>query len=180
MQKPNFQFYFCFSLHFKGREIVTAGGSIQNFMIPNIANVEDDPIFSVSGDIAMNWWYADNGVRIVLTGGHLSARDENDYNSNGLGIHLALKGEKKIEGKHANYKLEISNIQNCLRSLCQRGKLKVQGKNHGKVVHLKSGPVYGNYAIYVSNSTAKFPTDQNLGLVIEGKKYDFTIVCHIF
>ena len=146
---------------------MTAGGSIQNFTIPNITNVDDDPIFSVSGDIAMNWWYADNGVRIVLKGGHLSAQNENDYNTNGLGIHLALKGGKRDKEKIANYKLEISNFQDCPRPLCARGKLKVQGKNHGKF--FKSGPVYGNYAIYVSNSTAKFPTNQNLALVIKGK-----------
>ena len=126
----------------------------------------------------MNWWYTDNGVRIILTGGHLSAENENDHNTNGLGIHLALKKEKRSEENHANYKLEISNIQDCPCSKCAVVKLKVQGKNHGKV--FKRGPAYGNYAIYVSNSTAKFPTDQNLGLVIKGKKYDFTIACRFF
>ena len=157
---------------------MTVGGSIQNFTIPNITNVDDDPIFSVSGDIAMNWWYADNGVRIVLTGGHLSAENEYDHNTNGLGIHLALKKEKRSEENHAIYRLEISNIQDCPSRKCPGVKLKVQGKNHGKV--FKSGPAYGNYAIYVSNSTAKFPTDQNLGLVIKGKKYDFPIGYRFF
>lgn len=41
---------------------MTTGGSIQNFTIPNIENVDDDPIFSVSGDVAMNWMFDDNGV----------------------------------------------------------------------------------------------------------------------
>ena len=38
----------------KDREVVTEGGSMQNFSIPHIKNVADDPVFSVDGDIAMN------------------------------------------------------------------------------------------------------------------------------
>lgn len=142
-------------------------------MIPNIANINDDPIFSVSGDIAMNWWFYDNGVRIALTGGHLSDENDNDQNTHGLGIHARLKNAKKAEADDRTSTIEISNIQDCPFPECPAVKQKVQGKNHG--TRFKSGPVYGNYAIYVSNSTAKFPTDKNLGLVMKSKKIDFTI-----
>ena len=54
-------------------------------------NVEDDPIFSVSGDTAINWRYDNNGVRIALTGGQLSHEDINDDNTHGLEKHLCLK-----------------------------------------------------------------------------------------
>ena len=142
-------------------------------MIPNIANINDDPIFSVSGDIAMNWWFHDNGVRIALTGGHLSDENDNDQNTHGLGIHARLKNAKKAEADDRTSTIEISNIQDCPFPECPAAKQKVQGKNHG--TRFKSGPVYGNYAIYVSNSTANFPTDKKLGLVMKSKKIDFTI-----
>lgn len=174
MQKSNLTlFHFYLSFHSKGRKYVTAGGPIQNFTIPNITNVDDDPIFSVSGDIALNWWYYDNGVRISLTGGHLSAQNDNDENTHGLGINLWLKKENRAEEGNPNYKIEISNIQDCPRSSCPFEKQKIQGKNHGP--SFNSGPVYGNYAIYVSNSTAKFPISQNLGLLMKSKKSNFTI-----
>ena len=37
-----------------------------------MANTNDDPIFSLPGNLAINWWYDNNGARIALTGGHLS------------------------------------------------------------------------------------------------------------
>ena len=152
---------------------------MQNFTIRNIKNVDDDPIFSVSGDIAMNWWYHDNGVRIALTGGHLSDKNHNDHKTHGLGVHLHLKKANRAEEENPSSKIEISNIQDCPAPRCKPEKVKVQGKNHGK--DLKSGAVYGNYAIYVSNSTAKFPTDQNLDLEMKSKKINFTIALyHVF
>ena len=156
---------------------MTAGGPIQNFTIPNITNIDDDPIFSVSGDIALNWLDYDNGVRIALTGGHLSAENDNDENTHGLGINLCLKKENRAEEENPNYKIEISNIQDCPRPSCPPGNQNVQGRNHGP--DFNSGPVYGNYAIYVSNSTANFPTDQNLDLVMKSKKSRFTIAYSI-
>ena len=155
-----------------------AGGPIQNFTIPNITNIDDDPIFSVSGDIALNWLDYDNGVRIAVTGGHLSAENDNDENTHGLGINLWLKKENKTEERNPTRKIEISNIQDCPRPSCPNGNQNVQGRNRGPVFN--SGPVYGNYTIYVSNSTANFPTDQNLGLVIKSKKSNFTIAYCLF
>lgn len=111
MQKPKFVFHCYLPFHSKGRKVVTAGGSIQKFMIPNIKYVDNDPIFSVSGNIAMNWWYHDNGVPIALTGGHLSDEDSNDQNTHELGIHSRLSNAKKTEAVDLVSKIEISNIQ---------------------------------------------------------------------
>ena len=42
-------------------------------------------------------------------------------------------------------------------------------------------PVYGNYAVYASNSTTNFSTDQKLGLEIKSKKMNFVIALyHVF
>ena len=150
---------------------MTTGGSIQNFAIPNIENVDNDPIFSVDGDIAVNWLYGqDNGVRIALTKGHFSAEENFDHNIDGLGIDLGLRKDK-IEGE--KYKIEVSNIQNCSGSPCGPSQQKIQGKDHGD--YYESGVVYGNYAIYVSNSTTKFPYDQKLNLVMKSKKFSYKI-----
>ena len=149
---------------------MTTGGSIQNFTIPNIENVDDDPIFSVSGDVVMNWKFIDNGIRIALTGGHFSANESSDHNVDGLGIDLGLS--------HSIYEIEISNIQNCSSSPCKKFEQKIQGNDHG--TYYTSGVVYGNYAIYVSNSTTKFPSNQNLNIVMKGEKICFTIACRFF
>ena len=155
--------FFCYSI---GREIVTEGGPIQDFKIDGIKNIDDDPIFSVSGDIAMNWWYGDNGVRIALDGGHLSEEAVNDDNTHGLGSHLAVDGKNGVD-KHEQYKIEISNIQDCPFFNCDSKQLKVQGKSHGGASQLESVPVYGNYAIYVSQNATMFPKDKNLTLLIK-------------
>ena len=62
---------------------------MQNFSIPHIKNVADDPVFSVDGDIAMNQRYHDNGFRIALTGVHLSDEDSNDVKIHGLEVYAS-------------------------------------------------------------------------------------------
>ena len=129
-----------------------------------MSNIDDDPIFSVPGDIAMNWRYANNGVRIALTGGHLSDADSDDDKTHGLGTHLSMDWINKIE--NYPYKIEISNIQNC--SICHPASvITVQGKDHSDT--LNSGPVYGSYAIYLANNTMIFPTAQELTLQMKSK-----------
>ena len=141
---------------YKGREIATKGGPKQVFMVRNIANNDDDPIFSVLGDIAINWWYTNNGHRIVLTGGHLSDKNVDDDNTHGLGNHYNIDVKKKTSVTPLA-KVEIINIQNCIYPLCKPKDFKIQGTDHGGLYN--SGPVYGNYAIYVSNNAQSFPVN---------------------
>ena len=120
-----------------------------------MVNDVDDPIFSVSGDIAINWGYTDNGHRIVLTGGHLSKENVNDDNTHGLGNDFAVN--PKTGTKFTQFcSHEISNIQNCPFPSCGGKNVKIQGSDHGS--HFKSGPVYGNYAIFVSHDAKRFPS----------------------
>ena len=125
-------------------------------MVQDMANNNDDPVFSVPGDLAINWWYGNNGARIALTGGHLSAADVDDDNTHGLGCHFAINGTTGTNG-YAVWAHEISNIQDCPISSCPSSKIKIQGTDHGS--GLKSGPVYGSYAIYVSKEAQRFPTN---------------------
>ena len=114
----------------------------------------------------MNWWYGNNGVRIALTGGHLSEENIDDHNTQGLGCHFYTNGKKGISLFDSD-RIEISNIQNCPFPSCPLGDFKVQGKDHGWKYN--SGPVYGNYAIYLANKTMKFPTDQKLTSIMKSK-----------
>jgi len=134
-----------------GREVVTEGGPIQESVSVNARNMVDDPVFSVGGDLAFNWAYGDNGVRIVLTGGRLSAAGVNDDGTHGLGNHFGcnpLTG-KASQRNSKKWNHEISIIQGA------HG-FKVQGTDHGTGSY-KSVPAYGNYAIYVSEDATSFP-----------------------
>ena len=148
-----------------GRQIVTQGGPIQESIADDAGNLGDDPIFSVGGDLAFNWAYSYNGCRIALTGGHLSGADVEDDNTHGLGndFHVNPLTNTVL----SNYWLhDISNIQDCPYPTCRV--VRLQGTDHGIGPYLKSGPVYGNYAIYVSSDSEQFllPGDQ-LSLKIE-------------
>lgn len=66
----------------------------QVFIVENMANTDDDSIFSLPGD---------------LTGGHLSPPNASDDNTHGLGMHFSVNG-KTGENIDANWKHEISNI----------------------------------------------------------------------
>ena len=145
-----------------GRQIVTQGGPIQESIADDAGNLGDDPIFSVGGDLAFNWAYGDNGCRIALTGGHLSEAHVNDNNTHGLGNDFHVN--PLTNTVYSNHWLhDISNIKDCPIPTCHDV---IQGTDHG--LALKSGPVYGNYAIYVSSDSEQFllPGDQ-LSLTIE-------------
>ena len=121
-------------------------------------NNVDDPIFSVSRDIAINWRYADNGNRIVLTGGYLSKENVDDDNTHGLGNHYNIDPKTELKALSCCVH-EISNIQNCPLFSCNTSKIKVQGSDHGTAY--TSGSVYGSYAIYVSHDAKRFPIYRN-------------------
>ena len=149
-----------------GRMVVSEGGPVQEDVAEDAANLGDDPIFSVGGDLAFNWGYDQNGARLVLTGGHLS--DIDDDNTHGLGNSFAVN---PLTGKdsYVEWAHEISNIQDCPYPSCTHVHgVKLQGTDHGTGSTLKSGPVYGNYAIFVSQDAERFPgPGSKLGLVME-------------
>ena len=124
-------------------------------MVQSMANNNDDPIFSIPGDLAINWWYSNNDVRIALTGGKLSPAEKDDGNTYGLGNYFMMEGKTGIS-KSKHLKHEISNIHNCHYPSCPQSKIRIHGTDHGSV--LTSGPVYGNYAIYVSKDARRCPT----------------------
>ena len=144
-----------------GRDVVTEGGPIQESVSRNAQNMEDDPIFSVGGDLAFNWVYTNNGHRVVMTGGYLSPADVNDDKTRGLGNHYycyPLTGAPK--SSTSTSRTEVSTIAYAPANHWQ-------GTDHGYGSQ-KDGLMYGNYAIYVSEDATSFPgAGYKLGLEVE-------------
>ena len=142
-----------------GREVVTEGGPLQEEAAATAQNLHNDPVFSVAGDLAFNWRYTDNGHRIVLTGGHLSAEDSNDDETRGIGNDIAC-----------NPITEVSSNRLAIDFLNTDGS--VQGtEGMSKYPNWSRTPAYGNYAIYVSEDASYFPhpgTKLALEVEVEG------------
>jgi len=139
-----------------GRIYASDGGPVQVTIAEDAENLADDPIFSVGGDLVINWAYSNNGARIALSGGHLSLADANDWDTHGLGNHYQCNPMTGIPTSNGVAENEISNMQYCPALSCNNQK--VQGTDHGSHSRLTSGPVYGNYAIYVSRYADTFPS----------------------
>jgi len=110
-----------------------------------------DPIFGVDGELAFNWWYSNNGARIALSGGHLSDPGANDDGTHGLGNELG--GYTRSGHGSDAWTHDVANVQ----GYCHGGTCKIQGTDHG--YYLSSGPVYGQYAIYIMASASGFAPD---------------------
>ena len=100
----------------------------------------------------------------------MSDENNDDHKKFELGNYSGVNGTTGI-GYGNNGKIEISNIQNCILR-CTHQMLKLQGKDHGNG-GFNSGPVYESCAIYLANNTVKFPTDQNLILLMKSKNLTF-------
>ena len=131
-----------------GREIVTDGGPLQESISRNAQNMADDPIFSVGGDLGFNWNNDDNGHRIVLTGGIIASKNENSDKSRGFGNDFWCNPATGVSFGDGAYGHEISNQV--------RSDLFWQGRDNGSR-YSRGTPVYGNYAIYVSEDADNFP-----------------------
>ena len=91
---------------------------------------------------------------MALTGGYLSKKMNNDDNTHGFGNHFSMRTSIWLR-EGPSYRQEISNIQNCAFNICPTRNVSIQGSDHGSV--FRSGPVYGNYEIFVSKDAPRFP-----------------------
>ena len=131
-----------------GRDVVTEGGPLQESISRNAQNMEHDPVFSVGGDLGFNWNNDDNGHRIVLTGGVIASKSENSDKSRGFGNDFWCNPRTGVTFGSGAYGHEISNQV--------RSELFWQGADNGSR-YSRGAPVYGNYAIYVSEDADSFP-----------------------
>ena len=137
------------------RSVVTKNGPIHLAVAEDAPGLENDPVFSVGGDLAFNWVYGGNGNRIVLTGGYLAdvSPGANEDNTHGIGGHLACDCTVETE-VDPQWRYEVDNIQDCPWPACTRQIM--QGTDHGSGFKFISGAVYGNYAIFVSSDATSF------------------------
>jgi len=121
-----------------------------SYISPTMLNQDQDPIFNTDGALVFNWWYSDNGVRIgnrnnYCSGSGLPGEAVGGDNYWGLGNEV-WGGSK---ARSSNYWFD-SGIQNCGLPVRER----VQGSDHW--AGAKDGPLYGQYAIYVSDEAKTF------------------------
>jgi len=123
---------------------------IYSYIAYDMENEKEDPIFSVNGGLVFNWWWAGNRVRI----GNSAA-----YSGDGLpeiGQNGALDNYQGIGNDFANFK-GYSHDVGLNQPDCSGTNCRVQGTDHGTL--LKNGPLYGQYAIYISNTATTFPCE---------------------
>ena len=159
-----------------GSIIATTGGHIQKQISPSANDMSDDPIFSLDGDLALNWEYGNNGCRIALSDGHLSKPDANDDNTHGIGTGYMLEnsGLECFNFVDTCY-AEITAIQDCPSSSCHEGTKAVGNDSFAAHSTCAYEPVsgYGSYAVYVSSSSKLFPdlekiTRLEINMIISG------------
>lgn len=67
------------------------------------------PIFGYSGVIYTNFYYSNNGARLILDGQSLSAQQQNDDSSFGLGMEFAShQGNKRFSGSSGSWCFDAS------------------------------------------------------------------------
>ena len=145
-----------------GREVVTEGGPLQESVGANAPNLEDDPVFSAGGDVAFNWNNNDNGHRLVMTGGILTnTSTESTDVTRGFGNDFFCNPKTGISFGRRKCAHEISNQ-------VQSGAYWQGSDNSNEESYLQKGPVYGQYAIYVSKDADHFPfPGYQLGLKVD-------------
>lgn len=114
-----------------------------------------DPIFGADGGLAFNWWYSNNGVRIVVPGSHkvpyvLPGTGENTDDLHGLGNEFGAstqQGQGSTSWWH-----DVGQLQGD----CHGTDCKVVGTDHG--TRLSDGDCWGGvqWAIYISETASKF------------------------
>ena len=143
----------------------------------------DDPIFGCAGDIVVNWspstppspsrrppcpraptpslsptsrlycdrrWHSNNGVRIALDCGNLSPATANDDDTHGLGNEFGgttHSNGKATNGANGQWSHDAAKLQ----PDCHGGSCIILGTDHG--TNLNDGPSYGQYSIWVGNSS---------------------------
>jgi len=119
-----------------------------HFTSPNMLNKDKDPIFAVEGGLVFNWQWADNAVRIgnskAFCPGDIVANHHDNYF--GLGNDLWM-------GSMVNLWFDVGVYQDRCDSPYRNG----QGSDHG--VHVTGVELYGQYAIYVSDTEETFPCE---------------------
>ena len=112
--------------------------------------VSSDPVLGCAGNLVVNWWHSNNGARIAIDCGHLSAAGVNDDDTHGLGNEFGAStnsnGFAQLDGS-PNYWHDASVVQ----GNCHGGSCAVQGTDRGTA--LSDGTMLGQYSIWVGDDS---------------------------
>lgn len=143
------------------RLIATYDNYTSSYISTAMVGQDLDPIFAKDGALTFNWRYSDNGVRIgnsqtFCGDGGLPGENVNSDDYLGLGNDIG------VQNSNPNLWLEVG-LQDCGSSWRNRA----QGADHGNLVY--NGPLYGQYAVYISDEATTFPCE---GIDLEISIYD--------
>jgi len=143
------------------RLIATHDNYTSSYISSTMLKKDFDPIFAEDGALTFNWRYSDNGVRIgnsqtFCGDGGLPAANVNSDNYFGLGNTIYVKSG------YPNWWLEVG-LQDC--GLPKKNR--AQGTDHGN--EFSDGPLYGHYAVYISDEATTFPCE---GIDLQISTYD--------
>jgi len=127
-----------------------------SYMAHDMAHKKKDPIFAVDGGLVFNWWYSGNGVRIgnsnAYSGDDLPAADQDHWLDNYHGFGNDFAAVTKNGGGSSSWWHDVGVHQKD----CSGYNCAIQGKDHG-TAWKSDGKLYGQYAIYISDSATSFP-----------------------
>jgi hypothetical protein len=135
------------------RATLTSGGPLFTSIAAGNNLETSDPVLGCEGNLVVNWWYSNNGARIALDCGHLSAAGTNDDDTHGLGNEFGAttnSGNMAVNSGSGSWWHDASALQGD----CSGGNCITQGTDHGTALH--TGTQLGQYAVFVSNSASAF------------------------
>jgi hypothetical protein len=135
------------------RATLTSGGPLFTSIAAGNNLETSDPVLGCEGNLVVNWWYSNNGARIALDCGHLSAAGTNDDDTHGLGNEFGAttnSGNMAVNSGSGSWWHDASALQGD----CHGGNCITQGTDHGTALH--TGTQLGQYAVFVSNSASAF------------------------
>jgi len=128
----------------------TKGGAIDEYNPSNLANKDKDPIFGNTGDLQINYYYSNNGCRMVLTGAFGYPTKDNTDDIHGLGNELGADCKNLRDSNNWWHDVAQRYDKDCHGSSCP-----VMGTDRG--TSLSRSSISYQYAIYISQEATSFP-----------------------
>jgi hypothetical protein len=120
--------------------------------LSNLDDITKDPIFGNTGDLQTNYWYSNNGVRVVLTNAYGYPTTSNTDDIHGLGNEFGANTQSF--GGSSTWKHDVAQRYhaNCHGSSCP-----VMGTDHGGAWGSGAKSISYQYALYSLDSDEASP-----------------------
>jgi len=132
-----------------GMAATPAATLVSEYVPAGLKDVTKDPIFGNSGDLQVNYWYSNNGVRMCLTGAYGYPTTGNTDDIHGLGNEFGA-GTSSFGGS-SSYEHDVAQRYN---QDCHGASCPLMGTDVGSSLNPSS--VSYQYAVYTSDSETTF------------------------